>query len=98
MELKPLLICNPIFISLQFHELFFIRKHLVKYRTDAIITRYWFETTLNLKLRILGPKIEEFPFLGHKLLYNINRSVDRVKNIQAVAYNGYNGARMVIEF
>ena len=33
----------------------------------AIITRSWFETALNYKLWILDPKIEEFPFLVHKL-------------------------------
>ena len=29
------------------------------YHTPAIITCSWFETALNYKLRILGPKIEE---------------------------------------
>ena len=35
------------------------------YRKRAIIT--WFETTLDYKLRILAPKIEEFSCLMHKL-------------------------------
>ena len=33
------------------------------YRTRAIITRSWFEITLDYKPRILDPKIEEFPCL-----------------------------------
>ena len=37
------------------------------YRTPAIITRSWFETALDYKPRFLGPKIEEFPILVHKL-------------------------------
>ena len=36
-------------------------------RTRAIITRSWFETVLDYKPRILGPKIEEFPCLVHNL-------------------------------
>ena len=35
--------------------------------TRAIITRSWFETALDYKSRILGQKIEAFPFLVHKL-------------------------------
>ena len=35
--------------------------------TSSINTHSWFETTLDYKLRILGPKIEEFPFLVNKL-------------------------------
>ena len=35
------------------------------YRTRAIITHSWFETTLDYKPRILCPKIEEFPCLVH---------------------------------
>ena len=38
-----------------------------KYRRRNIITRSWFETALNHKLRTLDPKIEEFPCLVHKL-------------------------------
>ena len=41
-------------------------KHL-KYRACAIITRSWFETSLDYKPRILHPKIEEFPCLVHEL-------------------------------
>ena len=37
------------------------------YRASAIVTRSWFETALDYKSRILGPKIEEFPCLVHKL-------------------------------
>ena len=37
------------------------------YRTHAIITRSQFETALDYKPRILGSKIEEFPFVVHKL-------------------------------
>ena len=36
------------------------------YRTRAIITRSWSVTALVYKLRILGLKNEEFPFLVHK--------------------------------
>ena len=36
------------------------------YCTPTIITRSWFEIALNYKLRILCPKIEEFPFLVHR--------------------------------
>ena len=35
-------------------------KNHKKYRTCAIITRSWFETALDYKPRILGPKIEGF--------------------------------------
>ena len=38
-----------------------------EYRMRSIITRSWFETTLDYRLRILDPKIEEFPCLVHKL-------------------------------
>ena len=37
------------------------------YRTRAIITRSWFETTLDYKPQILGPKIDEFACLVYKL-------------------------------
>ena len=38
------------------------------YRTRAIIvTRSWFETSLEYKPQILDQKIEEFPYLVHKL-------------------------------
>ena len=37
------------------------------YPTCATITCSWFEAALNYKLPILDPKIEEFPFLVHKL-------------------------------
>ena len=37
------------------------------YHMHAIITRSWFETTLDYKLWILDPKIEEFPCLVHEL-------------------------------
>ena len=40
---------------------------LVVYHTRAIITRSRFETALEYEPRILGSKIEEFPFLVHKL-------------------------------
>ena len=40
---------------------------ILMYRTRAIITGSWFETTLDYKPQILGPKIEEFPCLVHKL-------------------------------
>ena len=42
-------------------------KNLLKYRTRAIITRSLFETALDYKPQILGPNIEEFPCLVHKL-------------------------------
>ena len=37
------------------------------YRTRVIITRSWFETALDYKPRILGPKKDEFYCLVHKL-------------------------------
>ena len=37
------------------------------YCTCTITTLSWFETALDYKLRILGPKIEDFPCLLHKL-------------------------------
>ena len=46
---------------------FMSSKRIIKYRTHATITRYWFETTLNYKPRILDPKIEELRCLVHKL-------------------------------
>ena len=47
----------------------FLRMILCKrrYRTHAIITCSWFETAHNYKPPILDPKIEEFPYLVHKL-------------------------------
>ena len=45
-----------------------------KYRTRAIIARSRSETTLEYKPRILGLKNEEFPFLVHKVVCNINRT------------------------
>ena len=41
--------------------------HFQVYGMRAIITRSWSETALVYKARILGFKIEEFPFLDHKL-------------------------------
>ena len=38
---------------------------ILSYRTRAIINRSWFEAALVYKPRILGLKIEEFPFLVH---------------------------------
>ena len=64
------------------------------YRTRAIIGRSRFEAALVYKPRILGLKIEEFPFLVHKLsvilfaLYNKTAVKNGVKKIQAAAYNG----------
>ena len=43
----------------------------------ATITRSWFVTGLNYKPRILDPKIEEFPYLVHKLSVNTNRSENK---------------------
>ena len=37
------------------------------YHTCAIISRSWFKTAFDYNPRILGAKIEEFPFLVHKL-------------------------------
>ena len=56
------LIRTPTFIVEIFWKLWFL-----KYRTRAIITRSWFETSLDYIPRLLGPKIEEFTFLVHKL-------------------------------
>ena len=42
-------------------------KNQYYYHMRAIITRSWFETGLDYNPRILGPKIEEFPCLVHKL-------------------------------
>ena len=39
----------------------------IEYLTGAIVTRSWFETALDHKPRILGPKMEEFPSLVDKL-------------------------------
>ena len=44
----------------------------IKYRTRAIIARSRSETALEYKPRILGLKNEEFPFLVHKVVCNIN--------------------------
>ena len=44
-----------------------IHYYYLKYCTRAIITRSWFETSLNYKTQILGSKIEVFPCLVHKL-------------------------------
>ena len=47
---------------------YYIWSHKNIYCTRAaIIARSWFETAPNYKPRILGSKIEEFPFLVHKL-------------------------------
>ena len=45
-----------------------------KYRTRAIIARSRSETALEYKPRILGLTNEEFPFLVHKVVCNINRT------------------------
>ena len=52
--------------------MFSILMGLDHYHMHAITTNSWFETTLDLKPldykpRILGPKIEAFPILNHKL-------------------------------
>ena len=44
------------------------------YRTRAIIARSRSETALEYKPRILGLKNEEFLFLVHKVVCNINRT------------------------
>ena len=44
-----------------------VAHYYANYRTRAIIGRSQFEAALVYKLRILGLKIEEFPFLVHKL-------------------------------
>ena len=59
----------------------------------SIITRSGFENTL-YKLLLLGPKIEEFPYLVHKLSGILTALQYKphwkmgVKNIQAAAYIG----------
>ena len=40
-----------------------IANDVITYSTGAIKTSAWFETTLDYKTRILGPKIEDFPLL-----------------------------------
>ena len=42
----------------------YVKKH---YNAWANIICSWFETVLDYELGILGAKIEEFPFLIHKL-------------------------------
>ena len=44
------------------------------YRMRAIKFRSWFETALDYKPRILGPKIEEFPSFSTEIVCNTNRS------------------------
>ena len=47
---------------------------ILYYRTRAIIARSRSETALEYKPRILGLKYEEFLFLVHKVVCNINRT------------------------
>ena len=61
---------------------------ILVYRTRAIITRSYFETTLDYKPLIYGPKIEEVPCLAHKLFVILTALQYGVKNVQATAYNG----------
>ena len=48
-------------------QLILTQKLMVITVVCASITRSWFETALDYKPRILGPPIEEFPLLVHKM-------------------------------
>ena len=52
------------FLHVQFNHSFCHQEFI--YRTRAIKTRSWYETSLDYKPQILGSKIEEFPFLVYK--------------------------------
>ena len=61
------------------------------YRIRAIITRSWFETALDYKLRILGPTFLVYVLKWSVILTSLTLK-NGVKNIQTA---GYNGARTV---
>ena len=68
----------------------------MKYRKRAIITRSWFETTLDYKPRILGPTFLVYVLKWSVILTSLALK-NGVKNIQTAGYNGvrtvFNGER-----
>ena len=64
-----------------------------KYRTHNIITRFWFEITLDYKPRILGPTFLVYVLKWFVIVTSIALK-NGVKNMQTA---GYNGARTVVK-